>query len=292
MEAAMRLDAADVASILLVVATLAAALPRRDWRSIQARFRETRDGDRLHTFGPPRRSDGLSDNVGLRTLQVLRGELRRVVELSIPVLLLTWYAEHRGLQARAEGEAAWRESKPGLIFRRLAGEMSDGELQRRLRERGYLAPASRRALPLPDRFVMPPMRLRFEWERRLRELQAADEGRAVGDVAAPEAAIAPQPVPAAVAAHVGDVAPAVDDGRGGLAEIHTLGEIRIVVDGADIAPQLMHHPALAFTVLHLLSWEVRRPGERPTREFVADETFGRLSPQTRRKGVSQRLANV
>jgi hypothetical protein len=137
------------------------------------------------------------------------------------------------------------------------------------------------------------MRLRHEWEQRLRELQAEDDRRAVGDVVAHVAVVAAPADASAVTAPAGDVAPAVrGDGARLLAEIRTLGEIRIVVDGADIAPQLMHHPALAFMVLYLLSWEVRRPGERPTREFVADETFGRQSPSSRRRGVSQRLANV
>jgi hypothetical protein len=289
----MRLDLADVASVLLVLAVCAVALPKRDWRTIPARFRETRDGERLHLFGPPGRSVRLSNDILARMLQVLHGELRRIVELGVPLLLLAWYAERRSADARAEREALWRESKPGLVFRHLAREMSEDELHGRLRERGYLALASKLALPRPDRYVVPSMRLRLEWEQRLHELQAADDGRRVGDVMPQEAVAAvPRDTPATAAQANHTVAPVRDDGATVLAEIRTLGEIRIVVGGVDIAPQLMHHPALAFMVLYLLSWEVRRPGERPTREFVADETFGRQPAHARRKGVRQRLANV
>jgi DNA-binding SARP family transcriptional activator len=288
----VRLDLADLVSVLLGLAVLAVALPKRDWRGIPARFRETRGGRRRYLFGPPDLTGALSDDRRMRTVQRLRAELRRGFELGLPVLLAAWYAEALGIQAGREREAAWRESKSGLLFRQLAGEMTEAELHDRLRQRGHVLPARELVLPQPRKFTMPPMRWRLEWDQRLREMEAEANGRWVEDTVSADAATPPQTATVAMTAPETDVEPAPGDPAEVLMGIGTLGEIRFVIDGMDIAPELMHGPALAFTVLYLLSWEVRRPGDRVTREFFGEETFNGQDPQARRKGVSQRLANL
>jgi DNA-binding SARP family transcriptional activator len=291
----MRLDLSDLASVLLVLAVLAVALPKRDWRDIRARLQETRRGQRRYLFGPPDLTGRLSSDLRVRTLQRLLGELRRGFGLGIPVLVAAWYAEIRGVEARRRRDAVWRESRQGLLLRHLAGEMTEAELHERLRQRGYLLPAAELALPQPRTFTMPPMRWRLEWEQRLKEMEAEADQRWAGDAASEEATPTTEPPEMgsreATALETGS-AHAPGERPTSVMEIHTLGEIRILIDGKDIAPELLHSPALAFTVLYLLAWEVRRPSDRVTREFLGEETFRGQDPQARRRGVSQRLANL
>jgi DNA-binding SARP family transcriptional activator len=291
----MRLDLSDLASVLLVLAALAVVLPKRDWRSIPARLRETRSGERRYLFGPPDRTGVLSSDLRVRTLQRLLGELRRGFGLGIPVLVAAWYAEIDGAEARRRRDAVWRESKQGLLLRHLAGEMTEPELHERLRQRGYLLPAPELTLPQARTFTMPPMRWRLEWEQRLKEMEAEADQRWAGEAASADATqtaappeIAPREATASAtgSAHVPGERPAP------LMEIHTMGEIRLLIDGRDVAPELLHSPALAFTVLYLLAWEVRRPGDRVTREFFGEETFRGQPPPARRRGVSHRLTNL
>jgi DNA-binding SARP family transcriptional activator len=123
---------------------------------------------------------------------------------------------------------------------------------------------------------------------------------AVAPAGAPESPAAGHGPAPALNAHVaGDAAPIAAPAMLGPVEqlaqpieIRTLGEIRIVIDGEDVAPELMHAPALAFMVLYLLAWEARQPGDRVTREHLGEETFGGQNPQARRRGVSQRLTNL
>lgn len=303
-------DVAELTAIVAALAVLAVTLHKRDWRSLPARFRETRSGQRRYLFGPPDWTGALSADLRVRTLQRLRAELRRALELGVPLLTAAWYAEISGVEARRRRDAAWRESKKGLLLRHLFGEISEDELRARLQQRGYLPPAAELVLPQPR--LMPPMRWRVEWDHRLREMEEEADRRWAED-AAPAGSTAEPPAPAAVApagpaelpaagqgpapalnAHVaGDAAmPGPVDQLAQPIEIHTLGETRIVFDGEDVAPELMHAPALAFTVLYLLAWEVRQPGDRVTREHLGEETFRGQNPQARRRGVSQRLTNL
>ena len=290
----MRLDLSDLVSVLLLLATLALALPKRDWRSISARFRETSDGERNHLFGPPSLAGPQATGIGARTLQLLHAEHRRLLELGIPVLIAAWYAEDRGAGVRRDREAAWRESKQGLLFRHLGGEMPEEDLQARLRERDYLLPASGLVLSRPSSFVLPPIRWLVDWEERLKEMEAEARQGCSAAAMAPPAGMANAVGAIAVAATVSQPeTEAMATGRtGALIEIHTLGEVRVLIDGRDVAHRLMHAPALAFTVLYLLSWEVRHAGDRVTREFFGEETFNGQDPAMRRTGVSQRLANL
>ncbi len=311
----MRPDLAELSSVIAVLAVLAIALHKRDWRSIQTRLRETRSGQRHYLFGPPDRTGALSTDLRVRTLQRLRAELRRGFELGIPLLAVAWYAEIRGIDARRRHEAAWRQSKKGLLLRHLVGEMTEEELHVRLRQRDHLLPAPQQELPQPR--AMPPMRWRIEWDRRLREMEAEADRRWAEEPTPAAQAAPPATIPAAVApiaapeppatgtgpvattnAHVDGDSPAASEAPAAVdqpamrIEIHTLGEIRIVIDGEDVAPGLMHAPALAFTVLYLLAWEVRQPGDRATRDFFGEEIFRGQDPQARRRGVSHRLANL
>ncbi len=311
----MRPDLAELTSVIAVLAVLAIALHKRDWRSIQTRLRETRSGQRHYLFGPPDRTGALSNDPRVRTLQRLRAELRRGFELGIPLLAVAWYAEIRGIEARRRHEAAWRQSKKGLLLRHLVGEMTEEELHVRLRQRDQLLPAPQLELPQPH--TMPPMRWRMEWDQRLREMEAEADRRWAEELTPAAQAAPPAPTRAAVAptaapeppatgtgpvattnAHVDGDSPAASEAPTAVdqpampIEIHTLGEIRIVIDGEDVAPGLMHAPALAFTVLYLLAWEVRQPGDRATRDFFGEEIFRGQDPQARRRGVSHRLANL
>ena len=264
----MRFDPSDLIAALLSLAALTLAIPKRDWRSIPQRLRLTHAGLRLHVFGPPPWERF--------------GVLWHVFEHGVPLMLAAWYAEHRGMMARAERELDRRESKPGLVFRHLCDEMTEEELHARLRARSYLLPASRLELPRPHRLLMPPAEWRSEWDRRLKEMEA--------EAAAPP----PSQAAAAPTAQIArtEVVSAPSSRSEARVEIHTLGEVRILIDGTDLAPQLLHARALAFTVLYLLSWEVRRPGDRMTREFMGEETFNGQDPAMRRTGVSTRLANL
>jgi DNA-binding SARP family transcriptional activator len=311
-------DLAELSSILAVLGVLALGLHKRDWRSIPSRFRETRSGQRHYLFGPPDRTGALSSDPRVRTLQRLRAELRCGFELGIPLLAAAWYAEIRGIEARRRQEAGWRQSKKGLLLRHVAGDLSEEELHARLRQRGHLLPAPE--LVLPQLRTMPPMRWRLEWDQRLKEMEAEADRRWADDATAtPPVAAGPPPAPAPAAvvptaapgppaavqgpvitpnapvagdtAAASDATAAVDQSESRI-DVHTLGEIRLVIEGEDVAPELMHAPALAFTVLYLLAWDVRQPGDRVTRESFGEETFQGQDPQARRRGVSQRLANL
>src|SRR5262245_34278124 len=120
----MRLDASDLASMLGLLTLLVLALPKRDWRSIPVRFRETSGGRRHHLFGPPGATGHAAGGLRARSLQLVRAELRRAFELGIPLLIAAWHAADRGAEARRMRDADWRESRQGLLFRHLSGEMN------------------------------------------------------------------------------------------------------------------------------------------------------------------------
>src|SRR5437588_6470239 len=110
-------DLGELMSVLTILAVLAVALHKRDWGSIPARLRETRAGRRRYLFGPPDSTGSLSADLRVRVLQRLRRELRRALELGIPLLAAAWYAEIAGIEARRRHDATWRESKKGLLLR-------------------------------------------------------------------------------------------------------------------------------------------------------------------------------
>src|SRR4029077_8766351 len=116
----------------------------------------------------------------------------------------------------------------------------------------------------------------------------AAEGAAADGSAQPEG-----PQAEDTARHSRPSATPSDTGIGATArlEFRTLGEIRIRIDGDDIAPWLLHRAAQACPVLYLLAREVRKPGDRVTRAAFADMLFPGVVRDQRRK-LSRRLSEL
>lgn len=269
----MRPDVNDLVTILVLLAIPLLLLPTWDSRRIPDRLRATARGDRHHVFGPPAGGGPLADDPIERWLQVMRRELPRVLLLGLPLHMLALGAEAHGARRRLARDDEWRRSAAGLLFELLTGRMNETELHERLRERGLPLPSEKLRWEPTPRLTMPPMEWRIEWDRHLESL--GEEERPEREPAAPLAAPAPKPAAPPVGAFE--------------VEIRALGGLFISSNGQDLAPGLMHRPALAFAWLYLMSREVLRAGDRIMRAVLGDILFPRIDTDRQREKLRGRL---
>ena len=235
--------------------------PKRGPRRIAARLAETRRGERRYVFGPPVRQGQLAHAYSERWLQLLHREWPRLVELGLPVYVLACLAEQRGAESRRAHTATWARSPAGVLLEHLTGSTSEAELHARLEERGYPPPAAKLALTPPREYMLPPMSWLRDWHRERHEM-----------VSPPTS----QPLPA--------TPPRL--------EIRTLGEIRLLAGGEDLAPALNRKPVLGFIWIYLLAMHARRPSERLARSVLGDELYPTYRPTDQRKKVRQRISDL
>ena len=265
----MRPDLGGLASVSTLIMVFLLLLPKRDWRSIPARLRATWVAERRYVFGPGSGRGALSSDFTERWFQLIRRELARAIALGIPLYGLVVLVEGRGATRRQARDEEWTNTRPGLLYRHLTGDITDAELHDRLRERGLPTPAGKIQWTPARKLTMPPMRWRLEWERHLESLRSRSHS-------GPGLSRARSELQAGAAPMAG-------------LEIRTLGEIRICANGEDFAPRLLHRPALAFAWLYLLARESRKAGDRITRASLADELFPGLDPDQQRRKLRQRL---
>jgi hypothetical protein len=252
-------DVRDLITVAAVAGIALLVVPKRAVRSVPARLRAVAAGDRHHVFQPP-----------------TGGELRRVIELGLPLHVIATVAEQRGARRRLASEVAWHRSPAGLLFEHLIGRMTESEVGDALRAAGAPPPAPKLRWSPPVRLTMPPMSWRTEWERHLDSVTVP--AQTASEFASPPPPVAETPRPPK----------AVDLEL----EIRTLGEICLCANGEDLAPRLLHRPAQAVTWLYLLVREARRTGDRVIRGVFADELFPGLSPDRQRRKARQRLADL
>jgi hypothetical protein len=269
----MRPDLDDLATILALLAIPLLLLPKQDWGSITERFLATARGDRCHVFGPASGREPLSSDFIERWLQMMRRELQRALQVGLPLHMLALSVEVRGARRRRAHEEEWRRSAAGLLFEHLSGNMTELELHERLRERGLRQPAGKlRWEPTPT-FTMPPMEWRLDWERHLESLR--DEEQPASEPTQSLAVMLPSPLR--------------ETGSAFELEIQTLGGLSIRSNGRDLAPGLVHRPALALPWLYLMVREVLRPGDRIMRAVLGDILFPRVDPEQQRRKLRGRL---
>src|SRR5262245_822954 len=263
------LDAVASSSVLFVLGLL--LLPKREWRSIPRRLRAAARDERDHVFGPPPWLGPPPRDAARRWLWLMGRELPRAVELGIPLHALAVLAETRGAERRLAREEAWPETRTGLLYRHLTGQIAEQALLHRLQQRGLLPPAPKLRWDPPVQEPMPPVSMFVEAQRWLESLRDDQVGE-------------PEPAPRRM------VQPAASPSSA--LEIQTLGRIRICANGEDFAPGLLHRPALGFTWLYLLARAARQHDDRVTRAALGDELFPRTSPERQRRKLSQRLNEV
>ncbi len=133
-------------------------VPKRAWRTIAERLRQTARGDRVHVLAPP---PPLGEGPWARGL----GEALRLLDAGLPLYLWALWAEARGRQVRAT-----------------SGLRADGSL-----------PPPRKARPSSVRqYTMPPIAWRRDWEAAT----GGDETDQVTVVADPVPALAESSPPA------------------------------------------------------------------------------------------------
>jgi hypothetical protein len=271
-------DPADLVPLAALAVTAALLLPKRRWRTVPRRLRAMARGDRDHLFGPAARGGALVEHPAVRWWQLVRRELPRAIELGLPLHAVALLAELRAADRRRERDAAWQASPSGLLFEHLSCRMTEAELHTALQQSGSPRPASKLRWSPPARLTMPPMSWRIDWERHLESLRQRDDPTA--------APTPPPPSPAVVETRKLPRSVEVE------LEIHSLGVIRLCVDGEDLAPRLLHRPAQAVMWLYLLARDARRPGDRVIRGVFADEMFPGLGADQQRRKVRQRLADL
>jgi hypothetical protein len=272
-----------LATLVAIIANAALALPKQQPGSISARLRDTTRGERHYLFGPPLVMGLLSTHLGVRVLQLLLVETVRGWELGVLVEPAAWLAEFLGEGRRREREREWQQSKSGLLWRYLKGEIGEAELRRRLHRQGHMLPPPpppTATVASKEEFSIPRLRL--------------DPLRPVGMIPMrPMEVILPEPPAPGGSPRQLKSIPAVPPADGlPVLQIQLLGRIRIVTGGEDLGPQLLHRPVQAFTFLYPLAREVRRPGDQMTRADWGAECFAGQDPEQQRRGVSNRLSHL
>jgi DNA-binding SARP family transcriptional activator len=268
-------DGALVIPLVAIWLSLVLVVPKRDWRSIPRRLRETSAGHRAYVFGPPVHQGDLQPDYLERWFQLLRRDWLRLLEMGLPLYALAAAAEIRGLAARHTAEAEAALSPAGLLSQHLQGRFPESELNDRLADMGLPVPASKLAWAPPRRYAAPPIEWAIEWQQHLRDLQAGRDGQG-GSVHLVPPELEPErqgsPLPPLV--------------------IQTLGAIHIREGDEDLAGDLLHRPRQRFALIYLLAREVRRPGDRMLKPDYAEELFPGLDPSFQRASLRKRMSET
>ncbi len=236
--------------------------PKRGLISLQDRIAAVAAGRRLHVFGPPlltRRED-----LKMHIWPLVPAEAHRVLEIGVPLWLVSVIAEVLGTAQRHEREAGWNQSPSGLMAEHVRGQLSLRDLHRKLTEQGQPTPAPKAKRTVRRAFTTPPM----AW---LREGQAATLDGHQSD-AAPEQQVSPVPRPRL--------------------EVQTLGTLRVAFDGEDLTAKLLRRPSIAFMWQYGLVRAICAPEIPTSREWLADELYAGYDLDTQRGRLRRQLYNL
>jgi hypothetical protein len=75
-------------------------------------------------------------------------------------------------------------------------------------------------------------------------------------------------------------------------EIRTMGELRLLASGEDLAPELSRKSVLGFIWVYLLAIDARHLGDRLARSELGDELYPTYHPTEQRKKVRQRISDL
>lgn len=242
---------------------LVVVMPKRSWGTIRTRLAATAAGERRHPFGPPLPP---AERISSRFLRLLVAELPRCLELGVPLWLVTLAAEHRGFRRRRLARAEHAASPAGWMWARMVGRISDEELECRLSDAGYPAPAAKavRISSLPHSGPPP------SWLRDL-EIGAAEPS--------------PDPAPSANRRHQPEkvFSPRLS--------VRTLGGLRVCLGAEDLTAHLLARPTLSYLWQYLLLRAVQGAGPVP-RPAVADELYPGVDPETQHARLRRRLHDL
>lgn len=246
-------------SALPVWLALVLLMPKRQWSTIRARLAATARGERHHPFGPPLPP---ADGISSRFVALLVAELPRCLELGVPLWLATLAAEHRGLRHRRLAAAEHAASPTGRMWARVLGRLSDEDLERRLADADYPAPAAKVQRPsfAPHPGPAP------SW---LRDLDLGSAERS------PSGYGRRQPTPLS--------SPRLS--------IQMLGGMRVRLGEEDLTAELLARPTLSYLWQYLLLRAIQGSGPLP-RSAVGDEVYPRVDPETQHARIRRRLHDL
>ncbi len=246
-------------SALPVWLALVLLMPKRQWSTIRARLAATARGERHHPFGPPLPP---ADGISSRFVALLVAELPRCLELGVPLWLATLAAEHRGLRHRRLAAAEHAASPTGRMWARVLGRLSDEDLERRLADADYPAPAAKVQRPsfAPHPGPAP------SW---LRDLDLGSAERS------PSGYGRRQPTPLS--------SPRLS--------IQMLGGMRVRLGEEDLTAELLARPTLSYLWQYLLLRAVQGSGA-VARAAVADEVYPGVDSETQHARIRRRLHDL
>jgi DNA-binding SARP family transcriptional activator len=244
--------------LLLVV-----LFPKRGLVSLRDRIAAVAAGRRLHVFGPLLLSRQRED-LKIRLCPLVPAEAHRVLEMGVPLWLVSVIAEVLGTAHRHEMEAGWNRSPSGLMAEHLLGQLSRRDLHRKLSELGLPTPAPKAQRTVRRAFTTPPM----AW---LREGPTVSLDGYQSDAAAgPQVPPLPQPK----------------------LDVQTLGTLRVAFDGEDLTAKLLKRPSIAFMWQYGLVRAICAPDIPTSREWLADELYAGYDLDTQRGRLRKQLYNL
>ena len=223
-------------------------VPKRSWRTLSLRIKDTLEGRRRWVFEP----------VGMRSRRPawsLLTEGLRALELGVPIYVVVRLAERKSIADRREAEKRWQSSSAAVLLDLLQGRIDDTEAQRRLRALGLPQPAGKASSLRPSARAAIPADWFIERE----------SARTDGNGSAPQPNGAPR-------------SPMV-----GALEVRTLGALVLRDGGEDLTAFLLKSWVLSFIWLYLLVRAILSPDGRISRAELAEELTPGLNPERQRK---------
>jgi DNA-binding SARP family transcriptional activator len=248
---------------LVLWLALVLLVPKRPWSTILARLSAAATGERRHPFGPPLQP---AEGIPSRFTRLLVAELPRCVELGVPLWLATLAAEHRGFRRRRLAAAEHAASPAGWMWARALGRLSDEDLERRLTDAGYPAPAAKVRLPSQPRPSGPPP----SW---LHDLNVGAAEPAPDPTGSGNGRHQPTPVSS----------PRIS--------VQVLGSLRVRLGEEDVTAELLARPTLSYLWQYLLLRAIQGSGPVP-RSAVADEVYPGVDSETQHARIRRRLHDL
>jgi len=190
-----------------------------------------------------------------------------MLELGVPVWLVSVMAEVLGTARRHEVRAGWNRTPAGLVADHLHGQLSRRELHKRLLDLGQPLPASKAQRTVRRPYTTPPM----AWLHEAHEMETASaNGQPSEAETATELQVAAQPK----------------------LEIQTLGTLRVTFLGEDLTTKVLRRPTAAFVWQYELARAISAPEKPTSREWLADELYPGFDNETQRGRLRHRLYDL
>ena len=241
-------------------------LPKRDLSTLAVRIRAVSAGRRFHAVGPPRlaHSKQVSE---IPFGPLLVAEAPRILELGVPLWIVSLLAEVLGTARRHEERARSSLTPAGLLAAHLRGQLSRRDMHKKLVDLGQPLPAPKAQRAERRAYTTPPM----AWLReRQREQSTVVDGQRDDAVPATEMPPAAQPK----------------------LEVQTLGTLRVTFGGEDLTAKLFRRPTAAFVWQCGLVRAICVPDSPTSRDWLADELYAGLDPETQRARLRHRLYDL